>query len=74
MRRSDHLPKNDLIAALTVLLLTNEALAQRTEGGRDTAIIYVHAHMHILVGVFEQLYFNLIFLPVEFDFVRLHIE
>jgi hypothetical protein len=56
------------------LLLAYEALAQRTERRRKTAVVYVHTHMHVLVSAFEQLHFNLISLAVEFDFIRAYVE
>jgi hypothetical protein len=59
---------------LTVLLLANEAVAQRTERSRKTAVVYVHAHMHVLVSVFEQLHLNLISLAIEFDFIGAYLE
>jgi hypothetical protein len=55
------------------LLLTNEALAQRTERSGNTAVVNVHAHMHKLICVFEELYFDCIFLAFEVNLVGLYV-
>jgi hypothetical protein len=54
-------------------LLADEASCQRRDGPRKAAVIHSNQYMDVCICIFQQLYFNLVPLRVNFNHIRSHV-